>query len=145
MSISRRDLLKWGFGTAALCTTGARSLLAAEASKKKIPIGLQLYSVRHACAKDLPPVLEAVAKMGYAGVEFAGQLQVEVPLARAQVPVASGIPIARERIVGLRGHHIPLAIPLTLGVEKQVVGIRVTSGIVVAHPGVEAAIAAQNG
>jgi sugar phosphate isomerase/epimerase len=72
MSISRRDLLKWGFGTAALCTTGARSLLAAEASKKKIPIGLQLYSVRHACAKDLPPVLEAVAKMGYAGVEFAG-------------------------------------------------------------------------
>lgn len=38
----------------------------------KIPIGLQLYSVREDCAKDLPGVLKAVAKMGYVGVEFAG-------------------------------------------------------------------------
>lgn len=37
-----------------------------------IPIGLQLYSVRQDCAEDLPRVLAAVAKMGYAGVEFAG-------------------------------------------------------------------------
>lgn len=37
-----------------------------------IPIGLQLYSVREDCARDLPGVLEQVAKMGYAGVEFAG-------------------------------------------------------------------------
>lgn len=37
-----------------------------------IPIGLQLYSVREDCAKDLPRVLSAVAKMGYVGVEFAG-------------------------------------------------------------------------
>ena len=37
-----------------------------------IPIALQLYSVRDDAARDLPHVLEAVAKMGYAGVEFAG-------------------------------------------------------------------------
>ena len=37
-----------------------------------IPIGLQLYSVRDDCARDLPGVLKAVAGMGYAGVEFAG-------------------------------------------------------------------------
>lgn len=37
-----------------------------------IPIGLELYSVREDCAKDLPAVLKAVAEMGYAGVEFAG-------------------------------------------------------------------------
>ncbi len=37
-----------------------------------IPIGLQLYSVRHDCEKNLGAVLDAVAKMGYAGVEFAG-------------------------------------------------------------------------
>jgi sugar phosphate isomerase/epimerase len=37
-----------------------------------LPIGLQLYSVREDCARDLPGVLKAVAKMGYAGVEFAG-------------------------------------------------------------------------
>ena len=38
----------------------------------QIPIGLQLYSVREDCTKDLPGVLKAVAGMGYAGVEFAG-------------------------------------------------------------------------
>lgn len=38
----------------------------------KIPIGLQLYSVRKECEQDLPGVIQAVAKMGYAGVEFAG-------------------------------------------------------------------------
>ena len=37
-----------------------------------LPIGLQLYSVRDDCARDLPGVLKAVADMGYAGVEFAG-------------------------------------------------------------------------
>ena len=39
---------------------------------KPLKIGLQLYSVRNDCAKDLPGVLKAVAKMGYTGVEFAG-------------------------------------------------------------------------
>ena len=38
----------------------------------RIPVGLQLYSVREDCKKDLPAVLAAVAKMGYDGVEFAG-------------------------------------------------------------------------
>jgi len=38
----------------------------------KIPIALQLYSVRKDCARDLPGTLEAVADMGYNGVEFAG-------------------------------------------------------------------------
>ncbi|HZT40649.1 MAG TPA: sugar phosphate isomerase/epimerase [Chthonomonadaceae bacterium] len=38
----------------------------------KIPIGLQLYSVREDAKRDLPGVLAAVSKMGYEGVEFAG-------------------------------------------------------------------------
>jgi sugar phosphate isomerase/epimerase len=38
----------------------------------KLPIALQLYSVREEAAKNLPYVLEEVAKMGYDGVEFAG-------------------------------------------------------------------------
>lgn len=37
-----------------------------------IPIALQLYSVRDDCAQDLMGTIERVAKMGYAGVEFAG-------------------------------------------------------------------------
>jgi sugar phosphate isomerase/epimerase len=38
----------------------------------RIPVALQLYSVRHECERDLPGTLASVAKMGYDGVEFAG-------------------------------------------------------------------------
>jgi len=38
----------------------------------RIPIALQLWSVREDCKNDLPKTLEALAKMGYEGVEFAG-------------------------------------------------------------------------
>jgi sugar phosphate isomerase/epimerase len=38
----------------------------------KIPVGVQLYSVRDDCARDLPGTLAQISKMGYAGVEFAG-------------------------------------------------------------------------
>jgi len=71
MTLSRRNLLKLAAGSAVLYVTGKSATLAMAAGKK-IPIGLQLYSVRDDCAKDLPGVLEAVGKMGYAGVEFAG-------------------------------------------------------------------------
>ncbi|AIE83854.1 sugar phosphate isomerase/epimerase family protein [Fimbriimonas ginsengisoli] len=37
-----------------------------------IPIALQIYSVRQDAEKDLFGVLKEVARMGYAGVEFAG-------------------------------------------------------------------------
>ena len=38
----------------------------------KIPIALQLYSVREDCAENFPETLRQVAEMGYEGVEFAG-------------------------------------------------------------------------
>ena len=38
----------------------------------RIPIALQLYSVRHELDADLRGTLRAVAEMGYEGVEFAG-------------------------------------------------------------------------
>ena len=38
----------------------------------RIPIALQLYSVRHELDTDLRGTLRAVAEMGYEGVEFAG-------------------------------------------------------------------------
>ena len=65
--ISRRDFARLagaGFAgvPAALSLNG----------KKRIPIGLQLYSIRKDCAKDLAGSLAQVAKMGYEGVEFAG-------------------------------------------------------------------------
>jgi sugar phosphate isomerase/epimerase len=42
----------------------------AAAGGKKIPVGLELYSVRGELAKDLPATVTAVAKMGYQVVEF---------------------------------------------------------------------------
>lgn len=42
------------------------------AAGKDIPIGVQLYSVRDACAKDFDAALAQIAKMGFTGVEFAG-------------------------------------------------------------------------
>jgi sugar phosphate isomerase/epimerase len=38
----------------------------------RIPIALQLYSVREACQEDFAGTLKAVAEMGYEGVDFAG-------------------------------------------------------------------------
>lgn len=74
-SVSRREFLKQTTVTAvAACATSApASLFAATGyGGRKIPIALQLYSVRTECAKDLPATITAVAKMGYQGVEFAG-------------------------------------------------------------------------
>ncbi len=73
MNLSRRELLKLTVGAAAACATGTvPTTLLAAGEKTKLPIGLQLYSVRKQCEKDLPGVLKAVAAMGYDGVEFAG-------------------------------------------------------------------------
>jgi sugar phosphate isomerase/epimerase len=39
---------------------------------RKIPFGLQLYTLREECKTDLPGMLSAVGKIGFKGVEFAG-------------------------------------------------------------------------
>jgi sugar phosphate isomerase/epimerase len=51
----------------------------------RIPIALQLYSIRHDCQEDLAASLEAVAKMGYDGVEFAGYYGRSAPELRAML------------------------------------------------------------
>ena len=66
-------------GLAAACGPAALDLLAQAkkgrkkaAAAAKVPIGVQLYSVRTECKRDLPGTLAGVAKIGYKGVEFAG-------------------------------------------------------------------------
>src|SRR5437867_2457201 len=74
-SASRRTFLKHTAATTLVaCAAGpaATALFSAETPARKIPIGLQLYSVRKDCEKDLVGTVTAVAKMGYKGVEFAG-------------------------------------------------------------------------
>jgi len=69
--LSRRDFIKAGAGTCAALTLSGCGRQGASGSKV-IPVGLQLYSVRNECAKDLPGTIAKVAAMGYEGVEFAG-------------------------------------------------------------------------
>lgn len=67
---SRRDVLR--FGALAAASFALPAVARAEEPAKKIPIGLQLYSLRKELAQDFEPVIRRVGKMGYQGVEFAG-------------------------------------------------------------------------
>src|SRR6476661_7917878 len=74
-SLSRRNFLAISAALpAAIATRSAIEVSAAEPASaqnaKKLPIGLELYSVRGELAKDLPNTLKAVAGMGYEVVEF---------------------------------------------------------------------------
>ncbi len=68
-SLSRRDFVKSSILTATALTVSP-SLWAQGAANPRISV--QLYSVRDACAKDFDSSLAELAKMGFAGVEFAG-------------------------------------------------------------------------
>ena len=48
----------------------ASSVAAVSAAGKKLPVGLELFSVRNELKKDLMGTVKAVAKMGYDGMEF---------------------------------------------------------------------------
>jgi sugar phosphate isomerase/epimerase len=68
--ISRRHFAKCSIlATAAF---GLQPLVRVQAAAGKLPMALQLYSIRGDCAKDFDAALAEVAKMGFAGVEFAG-------------------------------------------------------------------------
>ena len=69
---SRRMVLCLGAATAAGLALGRPRISLAEDLKKRIPIGLELYSVRNELAKTFEPIIAQVGQMGYEGVEFAG-------------------------------------------------------------------------
>ena len=60
-SISRRSFL---------ALAAAAPLASAAPDDKRVPVGLELYSVRNELKQDLMGTVRAVAKMGYEGVEF---------------------------------------------------------------------------
>ena len=62
-TVSRRSFL-------ALAGALPFALKASAAAQAKVPVGLELYSVRDELTKDLTGTVRAVAKMGYEVVEF---------------------------------------------------------------------------
>ncbi len=68
-TLSRRHFVKTSIVAAA--ALGIKPWLWAQAASQP-RISVQLYSVRNDCAKDFDAALAQIAKMGFAGVEFAG-------------------------------------------------------------------------
>jgi len=67
---SRREWLKLAaLGAASLALPGRA---AAQPAAGRIPLALQLYSIRKDCGRDFDQALAAAAKLGLDGVEFAG-------------------------------------------------------------------------
>ena len=68
---SRRDFLKASAAFAGAAALGLEAR-AAVIGKKKIPVGIQLYSFREQGSKDFDGILKKSKEIGFSGVEFAG-------------------------------------------------------------------------
>jgi sugar phosphate isomerase/epimerase len=70
--LSRRAFLERGSLALAAMSFGAARAAEAKTGPLGRPIGLQLYTIRDAVAKDLAGTLRAIAQIGYREVELAG-------------------------------------------------------------------------
>src|SRR5437879_9355135 len=70
-AVTRREFLG-AVGAAGMTLGLGLPRVSQGAQMGKIPIGLELYSLREECKTNLPGMLFAVSKIGYKGVEFAG-------------------------------------------------------------------------
>jgi sugar phosphate isomerase/epimerase len=85
----------------------------------KIPVGVQLYTVRNETAKDFLGTLKQVAAIGYAGVEFAGHGGLSAADMKAALndlglrPVGShvGIDILRADLKSVIDYHVAIGAP----------------------------------
>lgn len=68
VGLSRRAFVA-AAGSAA-CLSGPWSLAAGAEPLRKIPVGVQLWTLRRELANDMPGTLRQVSKIGYAGVEL---------------------------------------------------------------------------
>jgi sugar phosphate isomerase/epimerase len=68
--LSRRQFVKCS--AVAATAFGLSPRLFGQGAKGKLPVALQLYSVRGDCGKNFDAALAEVARMGFEGVEFAG-------------------------------------------------------------------------
>ena len=70
--LTRRQFVKASGAACALASVGALRCTQQQPETKKIPLGVQLYSVRKDCEDDFVATIKKVAEIGYQGVEFAG-------------------------------------------------------------------------
>ena len=65
----------------------------------RIPIGIQLYTVREDLDKDVPGTLKELAEIGYEGIELAGSVK---------MPLAEFRNLADDLGLRIAGAHAPL-------------------------------------
>jgi sugar phosphate isomerase/epimerase len=70
--VSRRGFLTAGLSATGVLAWRSRTAGGGEPTPAKLPVGVQLYSVRDVAPKDLPGTLAKIKSFGYDGVEFAG-------------------------------------------------------------------------
>jgi sugar phosphate isomerase/epimerase len=81
---TRRQFLATAASLAAGAALSPRLLAQAADAKKKVPIGVQLYSVRNELKADFPGVIAQLGKMGFQGVEFASLQERSRPAAEVK-------------------------------------------------------------
>lgn len=80
--LSRRAFLERGSLAIAAMSLHAARAAEAQTGPLGLPIGVQLYTVREAAAKDLAGTLRAIAAIGYGEVELAGIPPMSAPALR---------------------------------------------------------------
>lgn len=89
---------------------------------KKIPVGLQLWSLHADCSRDFAATVAAVAEMGYSGVELAGYGNLDAKGVKAAT-MAAGLQIAGMHVRPeslLQNLHAIIDDALTLGTHEVV-------------------------
>lgn len=109
------------FGQVAVSGLASSATLLAQ---KKVPIAVQLYSIRQIAQNDLAGVLAQVAKLGFKGVEFAGYYGHEAPAVRKMLD-DNGLKVAGTHIGldTLLGENLPKTLEFnkTIGNKNLIV------------------------
>lgn len=122
-NISRRNVLRLGLGSVILSAVGAAPSFTLAEGAKKIPLFLQMYSVRKDFHADPAKTMEAVAKMGYDGVEYAGYPCSIKELKKLQDDnglKCTGSHLSRDKIENLETLKQTIEDHLTLGAKFMV-------------------------
>ena len=92
--------------------------------KRKIPVAIQLFSLRDVIGKDVPGTLKALADMGYDGVEFAGYYGLSAESLRAMLD-ENGLACAGSHVglPSLEGDVLQetVAVNQTLGTDRLII------------------------
>jgi sugar phosphate isomerase/epimerase len=139
--MSRREFLKTSATATATLATQASLFAANEYGGNRIPFGVQLYSVRKECAKDLPGTLAALSKMGYKAVEFADYFGRDAKALRRMLDDA-GLNCCGTHIYldTMLGDHLPKTIEFNAALGNRFLIVRTLPGKYTAdHKGYEQA------